>query len=526
MKLDKFKVQKTPTVKAVRASVKNGKLVKVSISQIESFKSCPRAWAFDKAPHIKVPRPPPTQAQLTGIKGHEENEELFLKGNDRRGQTALAGDEFIQPLLKYAPFKGGLGQVEFPLPSDARLGELEIEGYIDFLIPESDMFGERVPVIYDWKFKSQMKYALGRESLIEDPQGNIYAKYIMDLLGCDKVVFAHVTFQTKGHADAKLTWAYIERVGAEKIVSELSRVANEEMTQYVNVATQDEVPYNIQSCSKYGGCAYAAVCNQSPQNRYRRMGKMRVKEAIQGKSYKFADGSHGVYDRNMKGLYKFRGASGYFSKSAEDETEEMGMLESTMAKPVVPAVREPIVEEEISLVREDLKAETLAPPPQAPPTEVDKAVAAGEVPEVKEDIAVVEEAKPKKKWGKKVKAEEPKVNVEANIEAPKVNLEVKNPEIAVETDDLVLLVDVTLLGVGTDLTQYVADLASKVAAMFQVPDVRLGEGNGPLGFGKWKAALALAAKENPPKGLCFIQRSELSDPIIEALRPIAKGKNV
>lgn len=73
-----------------------------------------------------------------------------------------------------------------------------------------------------------------------------------------------------------------------------------------------------------------------------------------------------------------------------------------------------------------------------------------------------------------------------------------------------------------DLSTYVSDVCAKVAAAYSVPDVRLGHKQSDLGFGGWKALIALEALKNPPTGFCAITSSELADPIIEALVPMAK----
>lgn len=74
---------------------------------------------------------------------------------------------------------------------------------------------------------------------------------------------------------------------------------------------------------------------------------------------------------------------------------------------------------------------------------------------------------------------------------------------------------------ASDLAPYVAKLAADVAQRFGAPDVRLGHKQTDLGFGGWKALLALEATKNPPQGLCSIMSGELADPVIEALVPLA-----
>lgn len=92
-------------------------------------------------------------------------------------------------------------------------------------------------------------------------------------------------------------------------------------------------------------------------------------------------------------------------------------------------------------------------------------------------------------------------------------------------DALILIVDGVALsangGASRDLTAYVHDLATKAANAAGVPDVRMASKDSPLAFGGWKGALAAAARQNPPKGICHVARGELADAVIEGLAPIA-----
>lgn len=86
---------------------------------------------------------------------------------------------------------------------------------------------------------------------------------------------------------------------------------------------------------------------------------------------------------------------------------------------------------------------------------------------------------------------------------------------------LVLCVDCAPNAGAQDLTAYVADLASTVAASASVPDVRFAPKDNPLAFMAWRGALAAAARESPPSGLCAIYSSDLAEPVIEALSGLA-----
>jgi hypothetical protein len=89
-----------------------------------------------------------------------------------------------------------------------------------------------------------------------------------------------------------------------------------------------------------------------------------------------------------------------------------------------------------------------------------------------------------------------------------------------EGEPLMLLINCSCAQ-ARPLEPYIADVCKRVATAGGAPDVRLGHKNSDLGFGGWKALIALEALKSPPSGLVSIQSSELADPIIEALVPKA-----
>lgn len=102
--------------------------------------------------------------------------------------------------------------------------------------------------------------------------------------------------------------------------------------------------------------------------------------------------------------------------------------------------------------------------------------------------------------------------------APAAETQVPQPD---ESKVLFLIVDAAC-SQARDLSGFVADVCKRVADKYGAPDVRLGHKNSDLGFAGWKACIAIEALKAPPTGLCSIASSELADPIIEALAPLAK----
>lgn len=84
-------------------------------------------------------------------------------------------------------------------------------------------------------------------------------------------------------------------------------------------------------------------------------------------------------------------------------------------------------------------------------------------------------------------------------------------------------------GVAVMLDTYIAETAAKLASAFPgTVDIRCADAQGPLGFGKWKGALAALVRDQPPApgGYVVFSGTELADVVIEALSPIAAEKGL
>jgi hypothetical protein len=72
-----------------------------------------------------------------------------------------------------------------------------------------------------------------------------------------------------------------------------------------------------------------------------------------------------------------------------------------------------------------------------------------------------------------------------------------------------------------DLSGYVAGLANEAAEACKSPDLRIAGNDTVAGYGKWPGVMASLVREKKlPAGVYFTERSQLSDPVIEALIPM------
>jgi hypothetical protein len=87
---------------------------------------------------------------------------------------------------------------------------------------------------------------------------------------------------------------------------------------------------------------------------------------------------------------------------------------------------------------------------------------------------------------------------------------------------LVLLVDASANGPTAALEPYVDQICAMICKEYGVADVRLGRQDSPIGFGKWKGAVAAVARRMPPPAGTYTisTRHEIAAEVVEALRPL------
>ena len=586
----------------------DGTLRAVSPTQIGTFLRCPLKWHFDKK--CGLPKKPMGRGASIGHACHGRVETLLTTGQDVRGPLELIGADMLKPYLYAAPFNGGFGIVEGAL-LDPRLqtpGGILITGYFDYYIPMGE--GYPAPIIIDHKWKKSLaKYgylidfdkdpkraAADTEKLSSDPQTIVYGAWALTRQPtAPGIIFRHHQHQTEGEggrfalpAEVRLTRDdLLKRWGA------MAATVDGPMTEAAKVpaampgATPEGVPYNIEACSDFGGCDFAATCRHSPQNRFAAllradkpvttnnptpstenkhvgllssiqnqvtgsvlnapaitsiqsaapqapapalMGIVTADQLQPNKVYLVGTsparfegvlGSRPVF-RSKAGELREMPPEG-FVRTVDEET--VCLFEGKpYKKPQAPeaptqAASSPTPERKKIDLTNDVE-EAQVSPPDAPPE-----VAKMPAPEVQ--VAVAEVAKElsekyKAKRGRKPKAEAIQAPASVATEtAPAVEPSVVADVPTVDADPkLILLVDCSCTA-ATDLSFFVKKCCDTVAQRFGAPDVRLGHKNSDLGFGGWKALIALEATQAKPVGICSITSSELADPIIEALAPLA-----
>lgn len=529
-----------------QAAVEDGVLKRVSPSQIKEYEQCPRKWYFAKVQGLPVVSR--NQKSLDfGSALHKEIENFILEAKPLTSPLAKLG-------LEYIPTTQGLlveTRVEDPWVAAAGI---HVDGYIDLVVPGP------VPEIIDWKTTSDIdKWGKTSQELRTDVQMLTYAKWAHAKYDADEVRLSHVQFQTKGRP-------WVSKKSTVLTLDETNRAwlsVNHQVTQMIADAgkkTPAEVHGNTNSCDNYGGCPFQHVCPSHTRGKDMAslLEKLRGKTAdVKPVEAKLAN-APGMAPKAEDVL---RGPPEDFTPP-DMPGEELAVMPSN--KPLPDAILKEankVLDEAYPSdkgFREGIiaAAQKEEKPKGRPKGSKNKPKDVSE-PDPKHNeglrqhLSTEKEDKAEKaqKYPGKDKAASDAFYEAERVSAALSDADLKAVTAAVETQadesnhpedhtgegEPLTEKQLAAIGCGSplrlfincypsspsqDLTQYVNELNIEASNQEKIPDVRLSESR-VLGFGKWKGVLAQLAKSRPPVGDCFISTSDLNDPVIEALIPLA-----
>ena len=229
--------------------------MRLSASQIETFRSCQRKWAWDKI--AGVPREASPSAIL-GSAVHKQLETYLLGGeidftNDA-GYIAASGIEHLPkpPLTK----KEVECEFHFAGPS----GNTYL-GYKDIEIPGT---------IYDHKSTKDFKWAKTPEELRTNVQAVLYATdYFRNHPAEKDVALKWVYYSTSKVRKSELRETRVDQDHTWKQFLEIEKTAEEmsivqDAFDHKIYTTPLELPPTLDHCSAYGGCPFQGQCNIGP----------------------------------------------------------------------------------------------------------------------------------------------------------------------------------------------------------------------------------------------------------------------
>lgn len=584
----------------IGSSVRDGIVRYTSVSQITNFDpsqfgGCNRRWWLDKIGRIKTPQ---TAAQDTGVQIHGQIETYLTTGEDVLGIVARAGmrflpepgpglhvemafgDEKIVELFDekrkkesdLERFGGGRFDVyvsEFvkwereslaPILPNYLIaaGDVPILGAIDVINDRGEWLDDdgvihkspSTPEVIDWKTSSNIdQYAKTGLDLIETNQMIGYAKYASQRYPrANEIRISHGYFQTRGTPRAKKVSTVVPLDIIESRWQHIEQRVNE-MKQIARETEIEKVPANLEACSAYRGCAFAAHCPRSAKTTILAAIKTAEKGSNVGLLDKLKSGQSLTAPAPAKPptpatdptiaaeIERLKAAERDDDRtdgrkpeytpgprqarvvSGEERGDDRGVCK-TDGTPLTPENSSRLPSGDV--VHIGCKPGVL--PPDAPtssPTTNAAPVPLEALAALPTDVKAIVEA-----HGATITATAPETATEKRGRGRPPGKKSENPGTTTgEATTRELFVDCVVKGrITIDLSAYIEKMCTDLATTYKAVDIRCAPSDSPLAFGKWKGALAAAIRENPPEFgtyvLYGVQDSEIRLVVCETLEPL------
>lgn len=512
----------------------------LQLADPDDYYGCPRRYWWRYVQRKSEPKAP---WQDKGIELIHKPIEAYLKTGDgaHLNSTVTVGKQFI-------PKPGADLKVEFPIDGVLRLHNgLPLVGAIDCMHKRASHIssaGEPIttptayPEVIDWKGTGDLAKAKTGQDLRTTIQMTAYGRYAMKTEAAERVRLSHVYFTTTGRPEAKKsttvvdnaqllpTWQKIEKLGA--LIVDIGKQTSETQVEAVT--------RNCKRCPHRGYCAAGQPTlfslaniklgadmnpieqllkqNAAPLPPPTSQQKLVVSPEFVGAILTLEGFGHGMPALNGEAAELYAAHKGFeFKGAGYAGSGTLGMLNpANTAADVIKYANDCKM----------VPAEQAAPQPEPMPQ-----ILPPDAPESKPELAsalptVVE---PPKKRGRKPKAE--------SVTPPFVPSEERDPP---GTSDgamqnmklpegfkpgISLFVDCITTVQHKTLEFYVDSVCAEICKQYGALDLRCAPTDGPLGFGRWKGALAATVRENlPTPGIYTIDTrgNEVMEVVADALR--------
>ncbi len=257
----------------------------LSASQIDTFDSCERKWAWKYIARVKTPQH--TSAAL-GTEIDDTQLQPFLREGRPLDFSRKSG-EIAQSIVQWIPpqgscGKGGVGTVQqqFVIPSPTYTGGAHCGvgylGYTDLWMPNGGLpgldpleDGSVPPVVVDFKSTGDLKWAQTTDSLRTNTQSVTYAFWAAYATRKPVIDLVWLYMRTKGARQGKRVHlrVNVEDAAREflKIDERAQRIHALKKTLLERDADPLSLPPTTSHCHLYGGCPYQDRCNLGPGDR-------------------------------------------------------------------------------------------------------------------------------------------------------------------------------------------------------------------------------------------------------------------
>lgn len=237
----------------------------VSPSQIKVYRECKRKWAYGYIDRIRYPSSP---AQEFGILGHARNE-AWLKDGTPVGtdDVGLVCQQGIKPNHLPTPAPDLLTEHYFEISLFE--GDAIMLGYIDCVLPTRP--GAPIPIIHDWKFTKDLRWAMKQNELDDDAQVAVYAEVGLLLFESDFVKVRWVYFcgrVNKNSEDGRPRTPRgvrpIDQTYTREQIGRMWQACLDDAAEIVHLKKTVKFAKDVEPdpthCDAYGGCDHRDYC--------------------------------------------------------------------------------------------------------------------------------------------------------------------------------------------------------------------------------------------------------------------------
>lgn len=539
-------------------------------------------------------REPDTEATLRGKKTHSEIEKYLGGGEPSLGALAMSAWTYLPDPSPALELEHAVEPVShFEVGGVPVLMYIDcIDPRPSFINPMGAITEESVVEVIDWKTKGNLQYALAPKDLLKTHQMPMYGDYTMRRYNVERVRLSHVYMQTKGAkrscktttlADARTIERSIKNT--ERVVRLIVDVAKESDVNKVppnlricgNCYYNNKCPKSTQQTSEqiFGKAASMTLLPQQTPEVAAATAALQQAESVAPISPAFAAAVafvqvHG-YGRpafageaarcyassngwalDPTGTYAGEGKCAAVTLENPADMERLA-LEVSQATGVPLTKPAAAVAPPIDILPPAAPASTpalaaepvegLTPAPQTPPVQPPApATPPAETPTLNptESVDLTDSPEMTKclkaaasdKWGPCKKPEIAKAFTELlTRQKTHMTVEVDATDAIAQVKAEQLNIFVDCLIEGKDLAPWVDTVLAGLCQEYGCSDVRSAPQDGPLGYGKWKGAIAIMVQGRIgelPKGDYFLytKGSELMQTVAEALRPYVRARGV
>lgn len=244
-------------------------LPRISPSQVDTFRDCPRKWGWRYLDGVEEP---PHRSAACGQRVHtilegwlragvppDPNEVLVLDGHVYHpGLIAQAGIHNLPPPGPHHDI-----EVDFEVPFVSGFPALW-RGRIDSAYEVLAHGTQPTPEVLDHKTTSNLGYRKLPTDLHTDAQGLVYAHAAMHTTGAPRANLRWVYYKSNKPYKSEVSFASLTREHVVEHLSLWEELAKVAITAKQRKLRAIDMQPNPRTCDKYGGCPHRQRCNLTP----------------------------------------------------------------------------------------------------------------------------------------------------------------------------------------------------------------------------------------------------------------------